>query len=235
MGQTAIDGDTVEELPVGEVPFPLKTHLGVNGVTGSGKTHWGLGYARDVLHELGWEVFVIDWKHDPENVNLAEVVNVENGVSGMKIDPDEPKFRVLRFDGNAEWVHTVVRAIHRGRARWNETGGRDGISREVLFVFDEIDSYQDAGTEVHRVFRQGRGNGVHGMAITPRPQDVDKEIFDNLSDGIVFFEFLPTSRARLKARYDIEFTEAAWRHTQKKFGAVYYHRGHFFRLERDEE
>lgn len=210
------------KLPHAKVPFPMTTHLGVFGATGKGKTYWMTRYVKDLV-AMGWEGFIIDWKYDRENfsgLNICEYST--DGASGVKILKDKAQLWVMRFDGHGPYVHQFTNIVHRKRVEFFNSGGKSGLPRPVVIAFDEVDTYQDDGDEVKRVFRQGRGNEVHGIAVTPRPQDVAKEIFDNCVDGCVYFGFKDDIRPRLKQRYWIEFPPEYWSHVQKRYHYAFY-------------
>lgn len=207
---------------IAKVPMPMTTHLNVFGSTGGGKSYWTKQYVQDLV-ALGYEGIIFDWKHDRENYEGMNIVYYgTEGKSGIRITKDQAQLWVVRVDGVGSLVHSLTRIIHRARVRYYESEGKEGIPRPVVIAYEEVDTYQEDGDEVKRVFRQGRGNQVHGIAITPRPQDVAKEIFDNAMDGTIYFRFKDDIRPRLKARYGIEIPPEYWAHMQKKYHYVYY-------------
>lgn len=193
---------------IDSLPFPLDTHIGFYGGTGTGKSFDALAYARRIVAENQGHAIYFDWKRDTENIPDEERIFIPERLEEVRIPADEKQcvFRVVNSRGSGEVFARLAHIITNLKS--------DGvIKRPVYLVFDEIDAYQYRGRvgDVHpilNVFRQGRGIGVHGIAVTPRPQDIDKAIMDNCMDGIVVGRIKKEAIPRMRARYDLEITPA---------------------------
>lgn len=195
---------TMKRLP--GLPCPLTTHLGIFGLTGTAKSYDALVLAKRIVKE-GWgHVYYLDWKYDVENIKENERFLIPDQLPELSLDEKEGapcKFAVVYSDNDQDVMAHFCRTVFKAK--------RSGLIKRPVYLFmDEIDEYQFHGDNqpVLQVFRQGRGLHVHGVAITPRPQDCHKAIMDNCGDGLVFGRIKRAAVKRMLTNYDLEITPA---------------------------
>jgi DNA helicase HerA-like ATPase len=189
-----------------EIPLPLVTHLSYFGMTGTGKSRDALELAKRIHAQNLGHVYYLDWKFDVENIKDEERFLIPDQLSELNIEETEGqpcKFAVVYSDNDPDIMAHFCRTIFKAK--------RDGAFKKCVYLFmDEIDDYQYHGDNhpVLQIFRQGRGLHVHGIAITPRPQDCDKAIMDNCNDGLIFGRIKRAAVKRMLNNYDLDISPA---------------------------
>lgn len=169
----------------------------ITGTTQSGKSIFALNQMLNIDNKH--IAIYIDFKKD-KNIKvhlMNEKVNIViEGLDQFRELKNIPNKLIFRSK-DAESISILVEYLH-------ELWANNDFNQTLYLFFDEIQNYQF--DEVIRVFTQGFGNDVIGVAISQRPQLVSQTIIDNC-DNIIIFRSTGNAILKMKKNNDIELPE----------------------------
>lgn len=165
----------------------------IAGTTQTGKSVYALNQFLNVP-PTDFAIF-IDFKMDINiKTHLSHIV-VE-GINQFKELKEMPNKMIFRSK-NSEEIVLLIDFLH-------DTWAKNSMKKNLYLFFDEIHNYDD--DEIIRVFTQGFGNNVIGIAISQRPQKIDQNILDNC-DNYIFFRITVNARKKLQKNNDITMSD----------------------------